>query len=164
MRHVDYLMCVPHLLWQPCPGCCSNIRRFIRGCWKNRHVAPSAFRFLCLDLPVRCFWLVSSHCLVDVNIFYARYEYSMRFQSTFYEWHAKLDEYLFLTDELSAKEEARQSIIDGREGYTKADLVVKLSGWDPEYAQTVAQSCLSALKQLILSDKKLPGTRHFHYG
>lgn len=37
-------------------------------------------------------------------------------------------------------------------------MVVKLQGWDPAYAKSVAQACLSALKQLILSDKKLPGT------
>jgi hypothetical protein len=29
---------------------------------------------------------------------------------------------------------------------TNADLVVKLQGWDPAYAKSVAQGCLSALK------------------
>lgn len=36
-------------------------------------------------------------------------------------------------------------------------MVVKLSGWDKEHTKVVAQACLSALKQLILSDKELIG-------
>lgn len=60
-------------------------------------------------------------------------------------------------DEASAKEEARRNVQDGSQGYSNADVVVKLGGWDPNHAQTVAQACLSALKQLIISDKKLPG-------
>lgn len=39
-------------------------------------------------------------------------------------------------------------------------MVVKLGGWDPNYAKSVARASLSALKQLILSDKKLPGTNN----
>ncbi|PIA36025.1 hypothetical protein AQUCO_03400134v1 [Aquilegia coerulea] len=59
-------------------------------------------------------------------------------------------------DEDSAKEEARLQIKDGSKAYTNADVVVKLGGWDPNLSQTVAQACLSAIKRLILSDKKLP--------
>ncbi|XP_077234936.1 shikimate kinase like 2 [Tasmannia lanceolata] len=66
------------------------------------------------------------------------------------------------TDEASAKEEARRHIQDGKQGYSNADVVVKLGGWDSEFAQAVAESCLSALKQLILSDKKLPGKKSLY--
>ncbi|XP_022631452.1 probable inactive shikimate kinase like 2, chloroplastic isoform X2 [Vigna radiata var. radiata] len=62
-------------------------------------------------------------------------------------------------DEDSAKEETHKSVKDGTISYTNADVVVKLQGWDPAYAKSVAQACLSALKQLILSDKKLPGKK-----
>lgn len=61
-------------------------------------------------------------------------------------------------DEDSAKEEARRHVKDGNVAYSKADVVVKLQGWDSDHAKSVAQASLSALKQLILSDKKLPGT------
>ncbi|CAK9173438.1 unnamed protein product [Ilex paraguariensis] len=64
------------------------------------------------------------------------------------------------TDEDSAKEEARKHIQDGVQGYSNADVVVKLGGWDAAYSKTVAQASLSALKRLILSDKKLPGSCH----
>lgn len=60
-------------------------------------------------------------------------------------------------DEASAKEEARRNMQDGSQGYSNADVVVKLGGWDSNHVQIVAQACLSALKQLIVSDKKLPG-------
>ena len=69
-------------------------------------------------------------------------------------------------DEAEAKEEARRNIQSGGQGYTNADVVVKLSGWDSDYSKAVAQGALSALKQLILSDKKLPGVylmRIFNY-
>ncbi|KAJ1431072.1 Shikimate kinase/gluconokinase [Sesbania bispinosa] len=66
------------------------------------------------------------------------------------------------TDEDSAKEEANKSVKDGIIAYTNADVVVKLQGWDPTYAKSVAQACLSALKQLILSDKKLPGKKSLY--
>lgn len=46
---------------------------------------------------------------------------------------------------------------DGGVGYTNADVVVKLAGWDKNHAQEVALGCLRALKQLILSDKQLAG-------
>nr|XP_043635274.1 probable inactive shikimate kinase like 2, chloroplastic isoform X2 [Erigeron canadensis] len=62
-------------------------------------------------------------------------------------------------DEAAAKEEARITIQSGSQGFTNADVVVKLSGWDPDYSKAVAQATLSALKQLILSDKKLPGKK-----
>ncbi|KAF6983944.1 hypothetical protein CFC21_002025 [Triticum aestivum] len=58
-------------------------------------------------------------------------------------------------DEASAKEEARRSVSTGSVAYAKADVVVKLGGWDPEYTRAVAQGCLVALKQLTLADKKL---------
>ncbi|XP_020978418.1 probable inactive shikimate kinase like 2, chloroplastic isoform X1 [Arachis ipaensis] len=65
-------------------------------------------------------------------------------------------------DEDSAKEETHKSVRDGSTAYTNADVVVKLQGWDPAYAKSVAQACLSALKQLILSDKKLPGKKSLY--
>lgn len=64
----------------------------------------------------------------------------------------------FVLDEAAAKEEARINIQNRSQGFTNADVVVKLGGsWDPDYSKSVAQATLSALKQLILSDKKLPG-------
>jgi len=65
----------------------------------------------------------------------------------------------FNTDEDSAKEEARKNVKDRSVAYSNADVVVKLQGWDSDHAKSVAQASLSALKQLILSDKKLPGAR-----
>lgn len=62
-------------------------------------------------------------------------------------------------DEESAKEEARQSKQQREIGYSNADVVVKLQGWDPTHAKSVAQASLSALKQLIISDKGLPGNQ-----
>ena len=62
------------------------------------------------------------------------------------------------TDEATAREEARRSVSSGSVAYAKADVVVKLGGWDPEYTRAVAQGCLVALKQLTLADKKLAGT------
>ncbi|KAL6176057.1 hypothetical protein ACLB2K_052693 [Fragaria x ananassa] len=66
------------------------------------------------------------------------------------------------TDEGSAKEEARSHIQDGGVAYSNADVVVKLQGWDADNVKTVAQACLSALKQLVLSDKKLPGKKSLY--
>ncbi|XP_058772601.1 probable inactive shikimate kinase like 2, chloroplastic [Vicia villosa] len=63
------------------------------------------------------------------------------------------------SDEDSAKEETHRNVKEGITAYTNADVVVKLQGWDPAYAKSVAQGCLKALKQLILSDKKLPGKK-----
>ncbi|GAU41477.1 hypothetical protein TSUD_237270 [Trifolium subterraneum] len=63
------------------------------------------------------------------------------------------------SDEDSAREETHRNVKDGVTAYTNADVVVKLQGWDPAYAKSVAQGCLRALKQLILSDKKLPGKK-----
>jgi len=62
-------------------------------------------------------------------------------------------------DEDSAKKEARRHVEDGSLGYANADVVVKLQGWDADYSKTVAQASLSALKRLVLSDKKLPGKK-----
>ncbi|KAM7531025.1 hypothetical protein LguiB_034435 [Lonicera macranthoides] len=62
-------------------------------------------------------------------------------------------------DEDSAKEEARRYIQDGSHAYSNADVVVKIGGWDADHSKTVAQASLSALKRLILSDKKLPGKK-----
>lgn len=67
-----------------------------------------------------------------------------------------------IADEGSAKEEARRHIQDGSIPYSNADVVVKLQGWDPDHAKTVAQASLSALKKLVASDKKLPGTNIHH--
>ncbi|XAR70666.1 hypothetical protein NMG60_11027591 [Bertholletia excelsa] len=66
------------------------------------------------------------------------------------------------TDEDAAKEEARRNVQDGSQAYSNADVVVKLGGWDPSYAKSVAQGSLSALKQLILSDRKLPGKKSLY--
>ncbi|KAJ8754305.1 hypothetical protein K2173_002756 [Erythroxylum novogranatense] len=65
-------------------------------------------------------------------------------------------------DEDSAKEEARRHVRDGNVAYSNADVVVKLQGWDADYAKSVAQASLSALKQLILSDKKLPDRKSLY--
>uniref|UniRef100_A0A2P2KEW6 Uncharacterized protein n=1 Tax=Rhizophora mucronata TaxID=61149 RepID=A0A2P2KEW6_RHIMU len=65
-------------------------------------------------------------------------------------------------DEHSAKEEARRHIQDGNLAYTNADVVVKLHGWDAAHAKSVAQASLSAIKQLILSDKKLPDKKSLY--
>ncbi|KAJ7943870.1 Shikimate kinase [Quillaja saponaria] len=65
-------------------------------------------------------------------------------------------------DEVSAKEEAHRHIKDGRRAYTTADVVVKLQGWDADHAKSVAQASLSALKQLIRSDKELPGKKSLY--
>lgn len=46
---------------------------------------------------------------------------------------------------------------DGSIAYTNADVVIKLGGWDSSEAQVVAKACLSALKQLTLTDKQLTG-------
>lgn len=46
---------------------------------------------------------------------------------------------------------------DSRLAYSNAEVVVKLQGWDNAHSKAVAQAALSALKQLILSDKNLPG-------
>ncbi|XP_010693320.2 probable inactive shikimate kinase like 2, chloroplastic isoform X1 [Beta vulgaris subsp. vulgaris] len=66
------------------------------------------------------------------------------------------------TDEDSAKEEAIKQVYDGCESYSKADVVVKYDSWDDCHAKSVAQASLSALKQLILSDKKLPGKKSLY--
>ncbi|XP_022731830.1 probable inactive shikimate kinase like 2, chloroplastic [Durio zibethinus] len=65
-------------------------------------------------------------------------------------------------DEDSAEEEARRHIQDGSLGYSNADVVVKLQGWVADHAKSVAQASLSALKQLILSDKILPGKKSLY--
>lgn len=61
------------------------------------------------------------------------------------------------TDESAAKEEAKRHMQDNKLAYSNAEVVVKLQGWDNAHSKAVAQAALSALKQLILSDKKLPG-------
>ncbi|KAJ4847122.1 hypothetical protein Tsubulata_024597 [Turnera subulata] len=65
-------------------------------------------------------------------------------------------------DEDSAKEEAKRNVQDGSLGYSKADVVVKLQGWDAAHAKNVAQASLSVLKQLILSDRKLPDKKSLY--
>ncbi|KAJ1296095.1 hypothetical protein BS78_01G272600 [Paspalum vaginatum] len=66
------------------------------------------------------------------------------------------------SDEATAREEARRSVSSGSVAYAKADVVVKLGGWDPEYTRAVAQGCLVALKQLTLADKKLAGKKSLY--
>ncbi|XP_066387471.1 probable inactive shikimate kinase like 2, chloroplastic [Miscanthus floridulus] len=66
------------------------------------------------------------------------------------------------SDEAAAREEARKSVSSGSVSYAKADVVVKLGGWDPEYTRAVAQGCLVALKQLTLADKKLAGKKSLY--
>ncbi|XP_039168732.1 probable inactive shikimate kinase like 2, chloroplastic [Eucalyptus grandis] len=66
------------------------------------------------------------------------------------------------TDEDSAKQEARRHVEDGSLGYANADVVVKLQGWDADYSKTVAQASLSALKRLVLSDRKLPDRKSLY--
>nr|XP_009389081.1 PREDICTED: probable inactive shikimate kinase like 2, chloroplastic [Musa acuminata subsp. malaccensis] len=65
-------------------------------------------------------------------------------------------------DEASAKEEARRHVQDGRLAYSNADIVMKLGGWEPDQSRVVAQACLSALKQLTLSDKQLTGKKSLY--
>lgn len=65
-------------------------------------------------------------------------------------------------DEASAKEEAKKNFQDSGLGYTNADVVVKLQGWDAAHAKPVAKAALSALKQLILSDKKLTANKSLY--
>ncbi|XP_030533608.1 probable inactive shikimate kinase like 2, chloroplastic isoform X1 [Rhodamnia argentea] len=65
-------------------------------------------------------------------------------------------------DEDSATKEVRRHIEDGSLGYANADVVVKLQGWDASYSKTVAQASLSALKRLVLSDRKLPDKKSLY--
>ncbi|KAM7251189.1 hypothetical protein ACFE04_023072 [Oxalis oulophora] len=65
-------------------------------------------------------------------------------------------------DEAAAKEEAQRHKDDGRLGYSNADVVVKLQGWDADHSKSVAQASLSALKKLILSDQELPGKKSLY--
>ncbi|GLT58547.1 hypothetical protein SLA2020_314320 [Shorea laevis] len=65
-------------------------------------------------------------------------------------------------DEDSAKEEARRHFQDSSLGYSNAEVVIKLQGWDADHAKSVAQASLSALKRLILSDKNLPGKKSLY--
>lgn len=66
------------------------------------------------------------------------------------------------TDEDSARAEAKRNIQQGLQGYSNAEVVVKLGGWDASYSKAVAQASLTALKRLILSDKKLPGKKSLY--
>jgi len=66
------------------------------------------------------------------------------------------------TDEASAKEEARKHIEDGSLAYTNAEVVLKVRGWESDGTQIIAQACLSALKQLLISDKKLTGKKSLY--
>ncbi|XP_022965359.1 probable inactive shikimate kinase like 2, chloroplastic [Cucurbita maxima] len=66
------------------------------------------------------------------------------------------------TDESAAKEEARRHMQDSKVAYSNAEVVVKLQGWDDAHSKAVAQAALSALKQLILSDKNLPDKKSLY--
>lgn len=61
-----------------------------------------------------------------------------------------------MADEASAKEEAKKHIEERSVGYSNAEVVIKLQGWDANHSKTVAQASLRALKQLVQSDKQLP--------
>ncbi|KAI4311551.1 hypothetical protein MLD38_036437 [Melastoma candidum] len=63
------------------------------------------------------------------------------------------------TDEASAKEEAKKHIEERSVGYSNAEVVIKLQGWDADHSKSVAQASLRALKQLVLSDKDLPSKK-----
>ncbi|KAF8380741.1 hypothetical protein HHK36_028231 [Tetracentron sinense] len=65
-------------------------------------------------------------------------------------------------NEDTTKDEAQRHIQEGSQAYSNADVVVKLGGWNANLAQTVAQASLSALKRVILSDKKLPGKKSLY--
>ncbi|CAL1376213.1 unnamed protein product [Linum trigynum] len=65
-------------------------------------------------------------------------------------------------DQDTAKEEAIRHVQDRSTGHSNADVVVKLQGWDPDHAKSVAQASLSALKRLILADKELPGKKSLY--
>ena len=74
--------------------------------------------------------------------------------------HLLTHQRLFLNlDDESAKEEARWNRQEREIGYSNADVVVKLQAWDPTYSKSVSQASLSALKQLIILDKGLPGNK-----
>ncbi|KAL2545450.1 putative inactive shikimate kinase like 2 [Forsythia ovata] len=66
------------------------------------------------------------------------------------------------TDEEEAQEEARRHFQNGLQGYSNAEVVVKLGGWNANYSKAVAQASLSALKRLILSDRNLPGKKSLY--
>ncbi|CAN4076296.1 unnamed protein product [Withania somnifera] len=66
------------------------------------------------------------------------------------------------TDEETAKEEAKRNMQDSGQGYSNAEVVVKLGGWDPNYSKAIGQAVLSALKRLILTDKDLPGKKSLY--
>ncbi|KAG7015768.1 putative inactive shikimate kinase like 2, chloroplastic [Cucurbita argyrosperma subsp. argyrosperma] len=66
------------------------------------------------------------------------------------------------TDESAAKEEARRHMQDSKVAYSNAEVVVKLQGWDDAHSKAVAQAALSALKQLVLSDKNLPDKKSLY--
>ncbi|KAG5592521.1 hypothetical protein H5410_043035 [Solanum commersonii] len=76
--------------------------------------------------------------------------------------HLSLSLLISISDEESAKEEAKRNMQDSGRGYSNAEVVVKLGGWDPNYSKAVAQAVLSALKRLILADKDLPGKKSLY--
>ncbi|XP_047050276.1 probable inactive shikimate kinase like 2, chloroplastic [Lolium rigidum] len=58
-------------------------------------------------------------------------------------------------DQASANEEEPAEVLAvGLLAYAKADVVVKLGGWDSDYTRAVAQDCLIAMKQVHLVDMK----------
>ncbi|XP_050219748.1 probable inactive shikimate kinase like 2, chloroplastic [Mercurialis annua] len=58
-----------------------------------------------------------------------------------------------------AKEDGKRRI---QEGYSNADVAVKIEGWSADNVKSAAQASLSALKQLILSDKKLTDKKRLY--
>ncbi|KAG6557130.1 hypothetical protein Mapa_001057 [Marchantia paleacea] len=62
-------------------------------------------------------------------------------------------------DEDSAKEEAVKAKQEGNLTYSKADVVVALSGWDDDAVRPTAEGALKALKYLLDGEKDLPGKK-----
>lgn len=61
-------------------------------------------------------------------------------------------------DEESAREEVVRAKEGGSLAYSKADVVVALSGWDSTAVRPTAEGSLRALKYLLVAEKDLPGT------
>ncbi|KAJ3681664.1 hypothetical protein LUZ60_014237 [Juncus effusus] len=88
----------------------------------------------------------------------SRFDRWRHLHAGFSVWIDKSD----VSDEVSAKEEARKNVIEGSSAYAKSDVIVKIGDWDPIYTRDVAKGCLNALKQLNLSDKKLSGKKSLY--
>ncbi|KAL2634021.1 hypothetical protein R1flu_005500 [Riccia fluitans] len=65
-------------------------------------------------------------------------------------------------DEDSALEEVAKVKQEGNLGYSQADVVVALSGWDADAVQPTAEGALKALKQFLEAEKDLPGKKSLY--